>query len=255
MSCSGTIRTAHAGSAVSARRRRPRPRARMRRVGAVKAATAGARPDERLKWRPELRSSSSCPRESGPFSRRHPAAAGRSQPRRRHRLGVRRPRLVRTLPGAGRRWGVREARGNFVERQPVAVQRAGNALLAARSRVGRGPAPLLFGARRSRCGDRRAGQQPGASPGGAQGSRCTRAGAESGGSPALRAGEGTGHARPLRRPAPAVRGAGIRVGPEGSGLRSIGAANAAAGPACRRVAGHRGGARRKTSHRDLAGVA
>src|SRR6266851_9854532 len=45
MSCSGTIRTAHDGSAVSARRRRPGLRARMRRADAVKAVTAGVRPD------------------------------------------------------------------------------------------------------------------------------------------------------------------------------------------------------------------
>ena len=44
----------------------------------------------------------------------------------------------------------------------------------------RGPAPVVLGARRGRCGHRRARQQPGASSGGAQGGRCARDRAESG---------------------------------------------------------------------------
>ena len=92
-------------------------------------------------------SSSSCPPASADISRGHAAAAGGAQPRRRHRFGVRRPRAVRALPGAGGRRRIRQARRVLLEREPVAVQRAGDALRAARAAGGR-PAPVLLGAGR-----------------------------------------------------------------------------------------------------------
>ena len=64
---------------------------------------------------------------------------------------------------------------------------------AARSAGGRPPL-VLFRARRSRCGDRCAGEQPGAPSGGAQGSRRAHDQARSGGASALRASQAAGHA-------------------------------------------------------------
>ena len=109
-------------------------------------------------------------RQARTFRRRHAAAAGRPQPRRGHRFGVRRPRSVRPVPGAGGRGRICQTRGNVFEREPVAVQRTGDALRQARA-SGRRSAAVLLGTGGGRRGDRCAREQPGASPGGAQGSR------------------------------------------------------------------------------------
>ena len=117
-------------------------------------------------------------------------------------------------------------------------------------------APVLLGTSRGRCRHRRARQQPGASPGGAQGGRCARDRAESGGAPALRAGASSRTC--TIRPATCA-GCSRRWKREWSltdlHLRSVGAADAAADSARRRLAGHGRGARRQADHRRLAGAA
>ena len=110
-----------------------RSRLRMRREAGAKAAIGGDRPESEANPHgdPGPARRLHALGQARPFPGRHAAAAGGAQPRRGHRFGVRRTGLVRPLPGAGRGRRVRQARRLLLEREPVAVQRAGDALFAA----------------------------------------------------------------------------------------------------------------------------
>ncbi len=110
------------------------------------------------------------------------------------------------------------------------------------------------GESRGRRGRRRAFEQPGAPPGGAQGSRGARHRAVPAGEAALRRSRRARHARPFRGPAAARAGARARVAAQGPRMRPLGAAATAARPARRTVAGHGGGPRHVADHRGLAGI-
>ena len=235
---------------------RPQAQAGRRRAAAAKAAIAGARPSRRrFAWRHAIRS----------WCSRRPASAGILPSARR----CCRPRAVSAwtstrsaaaavCAGAARCWSRRASSPSTASSSSSAslspFSEPETAFLAARA-VGGRPPPVLFRARRGRCGHRRAREQPGPSSGGAQGGRRARHQARSGGAPALRAGQAAGHARSVGRSAPAVRSAGIGVEPHGSHLRFVGAAIAAADIARRRLAGHGRGARRQADHRSLARAA
>jgi 5-methyltetrahydrofolate--homocysteine methyltransferase len=183
----------------------------------------------------------------------HTAAAGGAQPRRGHRFGVRRPRLCG-------RCQVLVAEGEFAKHGVSSSSASLSPLSEPEMRFSK-RAPLAPGGacrvRRasSRCGHRRAREQPGASPGGAQGGRRARHRAESRGAPALRASEAAGHARSVRRSAPPVRGAGAEwslkdLACDLSVLQTLQPILRAA-----ILAGHGGGARGEADHRRVAGPA
>ena len=168
-------------------------------------------------------------RQARPLCRGHAAAAGGARARRRHRFGLRRARPVRALPGAGRRGRIRQARRDLLGREPVPVQRARDALSRGASRWPPG--------RRLSCSARVLADVVIDVPATSQVHRqVVRKEADARAielHPVVRLHyvqvQRAGHARSVRRPAPAVRGAGAEWELKDLTLRPVGAADAAAG--------------------------
>ena len=105
--------------------------------------------------------------QARPLSAGHTFVAGGAQPRRGHRFGVRRTRALRALPGTGGGRRIRETGRFLLDGEPHRAERARDAFFEARPARRRTP-PVVLHPGAGRRGHRRAREQPGASPGGAQ---------------------------------------------------------------------------------------
>ena len=193
------------------------------------------------------------------FPGRHPGAHRGAQPRRGHRLGVRRARHLRALPGHAQHRRIREAR-HRVAGKPSRRGDPGGEEIRPDQGIGRRPAPELPGADARRHRHRRAGREPDPPPDGAQGGgRDPRPRDRPGRQALLRGARPPEHGRPDLRPHPVAGDARTRVGAErprcGPELPAAPVRrDARRRHLWRRLEGHRRGARRARPPRGVARV-
>ena len=144
--------------------------------------------------------------------RRHPGADRGPQPRGGHRLGVRRARHLRALPGLAQHRRVREARHHLARGPPRRRDRGGEEVRPDQGPRGR-TAPELPGGDARRHRHRRAGREPDPPPDGAQGrGRDPRPRNRPGGQALLRRAGPPEHGGPDLRPHPAAGDPRARMG-------------------------------------------